>query len=708
MNMSLGATLKGRFTFLILLAFAPAFLLVGFNAYEEMQAQEAMVRHEALRLVRVMKVGHSQMLEDSKEFLTAVSRFSALRGNRAKQCAFLMDDLAQNFPGYSDFGLAAVDGSVLCSTAPPTKLINNVASFPFFRQALATRRLATGPYLVDKSDSKPTVYMGIPIFGEGKSVSGIVFSAIDLSGFDQLPSATQLPRDSVIVVFDQTGLVLARYPDPQNWTGTLLADAPMVRTIRTGGTEEGVADLMSADGMLRMFAFTKLHRSDKQVVFLTIGVPVDDAYGAARRMFQVHMLSLAAVSVLVLTIAWIGSHRLVVRKMRSLIQAAERIRGGDFAARTGLRKSQDEVGQLAMAIDSMAYSIQSRVDALQRHTMEMSELKNMNDALQACMTQDELFAVVRQFALRLFQAQPGALYLMHPSGDCLEVKASWHNPAARTEFLPLDCWAVRRAKAYRLDMGADQPRCQHVHEPLPLSYLCVPLMVQGELLGILHLQNDDLMIAAAEAARNQFLAEAVAEHISLTLANLRLRETLHAQAMRDGLTGLFNRRYMEETLVRETRNAERNKTDIAIIMLDIDHFKRFNDNFGHAAGDALLRELAKMLQDKIRGGDLACRYGGEEFTIILPHTALMHAADIARQLLESARHLHVEINGQSVGEITISLGVASFPQHGENWAAVLHAADVALLHAKRTRNSVVVFEIGHASGMHEWTETAQP
>jgi diguanylate cyclase (GGDEF)-like protein len=159
------------------------------------------------------------------------------------------------------------------------------------------------------------------------------------------------------------------------------------------------------------------------------------------------------------------------------------------------------------------------------------------------------------------------------------------------------------------------------------------------------------------------------------------------------LTNLFNRRYMEETLVREIRTAQRNQTMIAIIMLDIDHFKHFNDSFGHAAGDALLRGIGGMLQTEIRGGDLACRYGGEEFTIILPETDLQAALEIAEKLRRKVKLLQIQLNGAKVGEVTISLGVAAYPQHGATWEDVLHAADMALLKAKQTRDRSVIFEI---------------
>lgn len=684
-SFSLG-NLKLRLTLLILFAVTPALVLHLISSREQMHIQQEGVREAALKLVRVMKSGHAQRIEDAQGMLKAMAQFFALREFGRQSCDVLRNELSQKFPGFTSIGLAAPNGDVLCTTGY-AGVTGSIAEMPFFADTLTRRDIGIGPYEIEQGAAVPKVMLGVPLLGENKQIVAVMFAALMLSHFENLPPAAQLSRDSIVLVFDDAGLVLARYPDPQGWRGTnRIADAPMVRHIRNSLAEEGTEDLMGADGVSRMFAYARVHRTAAQKVYLATGVPVEVAYADARKGFFTDMLLLGIVFVVIWVIAAAGSHYLVVRKMQSLIGVAGRIRSGDLGARTGLTSTHDEIGQLAGAIDSMADAIQSRVAALQQHGAEMRELKEMNDALQACLTQDEVLAVVRQFALRLFPDQPGMLYLMHASGDYLEAKAHWGEPAAATEFLPQECWGVRRAKLYRVESDSRQPRCRHVYEPPPGDYVCVPLMVQGEMLGVLHLENDRL----GHRSRDQPLVQAVAEHIALTVANLHLRDTLHAQAVRDGLTGLFNRRFMEESLRREMRNAQRNKSPVSIIMVDIDHFKRFNDTFGHAAGDLLLREVGNILQTQMRGGDLACRYGGEEFTIILPATMLHNAADIAEKLREKVRSLRLSMDGQQLSEITISLGVACYPEQGATWEDVLHAADLALMQAKQTRNRTVV------------------
>jgi diguanylate cyclase (GGDEF)-like protein len=187
------------------------------------------------------------------------------------------------------------------------------------------------------------------------------------------------------------------------------------------------------------------------------------------------------------------------------------------------------------------------------------------------------------------------------------------------------------------------------------------------------------------------LAETVADRVSLALVNLRLRETMRQQSIRDPLTNLFNRRYLEETLERETQRAARRGLPLGIIMLDIDHFKNFNDTFGHAAGDALLRELGTFLRLHVRQEDIPCRYGGEEFTLILPEATRDVTRQRAETLCREVAQLRVQHAGQPLGAVTLSLGVAVFPDQGATGETVLRAADAALYAAKRLgRNRVAV------------------
>jgi diguanylate cyclase (GGDEF)-like protein len=188
-----------------------------------------------------------------------------------------------------------------------------------------------------------------------------------------------------------------------------------------------------------------------------------------------------------------------------------------------------------------------------------------------------------------------------------------------------------------------------------------------------------------------------AEHVALALVNIRLRETLREQSVRDELTGLFNRRYMEETLERELRRATRERRSVGLIMADVDHFKAHNDRLGHAAGDEVLRGIASFLGESVRGEDVVCRFGGEEFVVILPKAGLedtrLRAEELRRRLADRAT---VDL-APGLPAVTVSLGVAAFPEHGDDVEQLLAAADEALYRAKADgRDRVAVARGGDA------------
>jgi diguanylate cyclase (GGDEF)-like protein len=226
------------------------------------------------------------------------------------------------------------------------------------------------------------------------------------------------------------------------------------------------------------------------------------------------------------------------------------------------------------------------------------------------------------------------------------------------------------------------------------TYLCTPILAQGETLGIVHFQatSETPTLDASELS----FKTTFAGQVGLSLANIKLREALRTQSIRDALTGLYNRRYLEETLDRELRRAARAVQSLGLLMIDLDHFKKFNDTYGHDAGDAVLRETAQFLAKGIRAEDFVCRFGGEEFVVILP-TADQEASQARAERLQSKmRELNVMHQGKTLGRITISIGVAAFPRHGTSPKELMAAADAALYEAKRRGRDQVVVATGQA------------
>lgn len=328
---------------------------------------------------------------------------------------------------------------------------------------------------------------------------------------------------------------------------------------------------------------------------------------------------------------------------------------------------------------------------VQRHHSRMVALNRMNNLLLSCETCEEAHAVIAHSAERLFNGGSGRLAMI--GGDAtpeLRVVATWGDlNTLPTVFLQCDCWALQYGETREVTDRAQCAQCGHLPRTPPLL-LCLPLNIHGETLGLLQIGTDQTL-SQEQFQDLQTLAITVSESIKLVLSNLKLHEILRKQAIRDALTGLFNRRYLDETLPLELHRRQRRGEPLAAAMLDVDHFKRFNDIYGHEAGDAVLRAIGDLLNHCLRGGDIACRYGGEELTVIMPGSTLDDARIRLDSLREAIMQLRVLYQGANLPTITVSVGVAAAGEREVDAATLLGRADAALYQAKASgRNRVMV------------------
>ncbi|MCI0400299.1 MAG: diguanylate cyclase [Gammaproteobacteria bacterium] len=344
-------------------------------------------------------------------------------------------------------------------------------------------------------------------------------------------------------------------------------------------------------------------------------------------------------------------------------------------------------------------------EELEQHNLEMALLSEMTDHFQVCQTLKETHPVVAQYAQKLFPGTSGALCMFNESRSVLETVVDWGQSSKSEQvFTQNDCWALKQGKPHLVEDAAHGLNCTHVSERPPAGYLCVPMIAHGDILGMLYVQFAQQASSEASKADKQIqeslrrLAVTTAEHLALALASINLRESLHFQSAHDPLTNLFNRRYMEGSLEREACRVKRHGTQLGIMMIDVDLFKQYNDTFGHEAGDIVLQSIGALLQKNTRGEDIACRYGGEEFVVIMPDVPLDVLARRAEQFRNAAKLIKLDYKGQSLGVITISVGAAIFPKHGSTPESVLHAADEALYRAKAEGRDRVVIAQTPGSG----------
>lgn len=343
------------------------------------------------------------------------------------------------------------------------------------------------------------------------------------------------------------------------------------------------------------------------------------------------------------------------------------------------------------------HELNDSIVALTGLSRNMQRLSAYASLLQSCQRSDEALEITRISLSSLLPDAAGTVYLQDESvadagdGGVAMAALSWgdHLLPSLAKLETRSCWGLRRVQPFAYGDPQEGPRCEHI-QGLPEgdlaagASLCLPLNAQGEALGLLYLSGPP-------AALDEALATTAAEQLSMALANLRLKETLHNQSIRDALTGLFNRRFLEGSLARELARASRKQQSLAVLMLDIDHFKRFNDSHGHPGGDALLTAVGGVLRQLSRPEDIPCRYGGEEFTLILPDTDATTAVARAERIREAVAALRVAHEGKPLSAVSASIGVAVFPQHQAELEPLMEAADAALYRAKAEgRNRVVL------------------
>lgn len=426
----------------------------------------------------------------------------------------------------------------------------------------------------------------------------------------------------------------------------------------------------------------------------------------SERMLKAGALALL-FGLLVAAMLW----RSIMRQFDATVRFSQSMAAGDLSTRID-RQDDSEFGRLAAALNAMAQGLQQSHNELQalnaeleqriaqrtlhikaanrglvESSREMAQLAELSQTMLVCESHSDAHQAIASFFMQMFPHGAGRLYLREGGTDTLQSHVDWGAPHLAAPALAADAGLMSR-QGLSLCACDEHPGVACLRPVEPSSHpsaLCVPLVSQGEAFGLIYLELPATGgISGSEIdPSDKMLAAVVGKQIALGLENLRLREVLREQAIRDALTGLYNRRYLEDTLAREIERARRKQGKLAAIMLDVDHFKRFNDSYGHEAGDVVLAAIGRLLRENVRASDVACRFGGEEFTVLLPDSDATLAAERAELIRRAAHELRLEYDGKALPGVTLSLGAAEFPLHGASGATLLAAADAALYRAKQ-------------------------
>ena len=659
---------------LVLAAFGLLLSQASWRAYETARETSVAAEANALRFAAAAAAYQQSLFDHTHQLLRVLGGISLTQQHDAATCnAFLARQL-ESFPEYNNLAFADSSGLVWCSARP----LPDATAIP--GTITASQK---NPRLF--SFGRESAAFTLPYFTPDGRLQGAVLAALPAQTLLPIRNPA-LPQDAEYGMIDSRGKLIAAYPSLAAWGAF---DFQLAQTLKAGSA----ARLSGPDGE-RLYVSEPVPGTTEELR-LIVRLPTDGSGRLASLALLLVALGCTALS------WWALGRMLSVQVAEWRAKANEKWRQAIPAWRDKVLTVREKFRTLYRGVQAprtrtdtkvlrLAYNeLKGAFASKEARVRQLVQLDELSQRLQSCVNIAELADAVARCAAAIFPGSSGALLLRAP--DQVTSALTWsgddtpHAETPHTESIdPQDCWALRMGRPYH-SQGTSAAACAHV--TTAVNYVCMPLMARSELLGVLHLAGLPDNSAAASAI--PWAATSIAERTAIALAAVRRQERLQLKAIRDALTGLFNRGFLEEALAIEQQRAVRRGSPIGVMMLDVDHFKRFNDTFGHDAGDALLRGMGAILRRTVREGDMPCRYGGEEFVVILPGADLNGTRQRAEVLRAAIEQWNPQHNGRSLGTVTVSVGVAAFPLHGDTGQAVLKMADQALYAAKHAgRNRI--------------------
>jgi diguanylate cyclase (GGDEF)-like protein len=333
---------------------------------------------------------------------------------------------------------------------------------------------------------------------------------------------------------------------------------------------------------------------------------------------------------------------------------------------------------------------------------DMILLGRMANLALSCLTKEEAIAIAARFLPQLFPEDTGTLFIRHDTQDYYDPVVSWKEERELKAITSQECWSLRRRRIYMVGGEREQPSCPHGDfDPERYISFCIPMAAREDLLGLLHIlipaSKEDRFATGRDAkdtlSRKKRLAALTADVLALLLVNLRLRKQIDDFSVKDVQTGCFNRSYLEGTLERELKIAQRTGQPLAIVLMDIDYFAHFTETYGHGISSLVMQDLGSFLRENIRDVDVPSRYGADEFALLLPDTTLNTARHRLENLHEMMKDLSLRDGHGHMRRITLSMGIAAYPDQGETFCDLIESAKKALKKAKETgRNRIIAGE----------------
>lgn len=535
------SSLRARLVLLILTAVIPAFALTLYSAAKHRRLTASQVTQNALVAARAIASEQDRVLENAHQFLVTVARVPQIRGNDKAACQKILSGVLE--PRYADLVVADRNGNPLCTALPPGRSLASSKGRHHSR-SVETSDFSVGNLRHDRSTGKILLDVSYPIMEHPGNVRAVVSAALDLSWIYSVTVDNHLYPGATFTLLSSKGSVLLRYPTEMDWIGKpifLKAEEP--RDISNDA--EHTVEATGANGVHRLFAFSRLKTPvGGQIVYAAIDLPAALAFAETRKVLVQNLFALGILSCIILTTAWFGADVVLLRRIRDIIAATHKVARGDLRARTSLPYNSNELGQMAHAFDQLANALERR-DAeavasamqIEKQRQQQETLYELSRNITSTLDVGTVLRTLLEHISALFPGHALSISWLNIETDHLKILA--HRGFEEAEILPGEIPTApplplrvfqQKALVAISDAEADPRDANHscLMRDGWTSYLGLPLVAKGEILGVLSLYSRDKREFNPEEIN--FLSALVHE-AAIAIYNSRLFEQTREQAL---------------------------------------------------------------------------------------------------------------------------------------------------------------------------------
>ena len=707
------SSLRARIILLLLLIVLPALAIIAYNGLEQQRHAAREARHRILHVAREIGAEYDRLLVEGRRLLTTLAHTPAVTraGNRA--CARRLRGYLANNPAFANLGVIDRQGRIQCSAVEMPSRVD-VADRAYFQRALALKDFAVGNFQIGRITGIPVLVLAQPVFDRDRRIDSVLFAALKLDWLNTLANENDLAAGTTLTLFDQSRTILVRRPDAGRWVGRQGEAGAPGALLR--GRDEGTAEALGLDGVRRLFAFLRLGKgTGGGDLYLSVGMPTHRAYAEIRSITLRNLALLGAAALFVLIAAWIGTDRFVLRRLRALGSAAQRLAQGDLTARTELPSGDDELSRLAARFDEMAARLGFFIERTSRLTRIYAVLSGINSALLRLRERDELLEEVCRVAVEkggfqlawiglrdpadtqvrpLAAAGPAIGYLRGLSIDLSPALAEGAGPTAT---------ALRTGRPYVCnDIHADPhmaPWRQRAQAHGLRASVALPIHRKDQVIGALNLYADKPAYFDDEEMR---LLEEIAADIALGLEHIDQEKEIRFLANYDTLTKLPNRSLLLDRLAQAIKSARHARRSAAMLGVYVDNVREVSTAVGHHAADDLIVEVARCLAAAVRDGDTVARLSGSAFGVVLADLARVEdAVPVAHRLLEDLPE-HIDVGEERI-YLSTRAGIALYPTDAADAETLLKNAEFAMWERRvQHQNSLTFYSPALNTRVAEW------